>query len=120
VWTPIAGILPRSNFNLILIFLTGSAIGSSGYWLLVRLFWLKSLRRADWLRTVALCVAATLLAALALGMFDGYVHGVAKLDADIISPILTVAWWFAFSISLYWSEMSEQASKSTQAMETVT
>jgi hypothetical protein len=120
VWTPIAAILPRSDFNRIFIFLTGSAIGSSGYWLLVRLFWLKSLRRADWLRTVALCVAATLLAALALGMFDGYVHGVAKLDADVISPILTVAWWFAFSISLYWSEMSAQASKSTQAVETVT
>ena len=50
----------------------------------------------------------------------GYVRGVAKLNADIISPIFTVAWWFAFSISLYWSEMSEQASKSTQAVETVT
>jgi hypothetical protein len=116
VWTPIAAILPRSDFNLIFIYLTGAAIGSSGYWLLVRLFWLKSLRRADWLRTVALCVTATLLAALALSMFDGYVRGVAKLNADIISPILTVAWWFAFSVSLYWSEMSGDADKSAEAM----
>jgi hypothetical protein len=37
-------------------------------------------------------------------MFDGYVRGVAKMNADIISPLLTVAWWFAFSVSLYGSE----------------
>jgi len=119
VWTPIVAILPRSDFNLSFIYLTGSAIGASGYWLLVRQFWLKSLRRTDWLRTVALCVAATLLSALVLEMFDGYDRGVAKLNDDIISPILTVAWWFAFSISLYWSEISGCANKSTEAMETV-
>ena len=55
VWTPLAEILPRSDFNLVFLFLTGSAIGAAGYWLLVRLFWLKSLRRADCLRTVTLC-----------------------------------------------------------------
>jgi hypothetical protein len=120
VWVPFADILRRYGLSFDLIFLTGSAIGASGYWLLVRLFWLKSLRRADWLRTVSLCVTATLLADLVLGMFDGYVRGVAKLNADIISPIFTVAWWFAFSISLYWNEMSEQANKSTQVVETVT
>jgi len=68
---------------------------------------------------VALCVAATLLSAVVLEMFDGYDRGVAKLNDDIISPILTVAWWFAFSISLYWSEISGCANKSTEAMETV-
>jgi hypothetical protein len=120
VWAPLYDILREKHLGHYSIFLTGSAIGASGYWLLVRLFWLKSLRWTDWLRTVSLCVTATLLAVLALGMFDGYVRGVAKLNADIISPILTVAWWFAFSISLYWSEMSEQANKSTQAVETVT
>jgi len=119
VWAPFDDILRRYNLGGDSIYLTGSAIGASGYWLLVRQFWLKSLRRADWLRTVALCVTATLLAGLALDMSDGYVRGVPKLNVDIISPILTVAWWFAFSISLYWSEMSEQANKSTQAMETV-
>ena len=120
VWLPFAGILRENHLGGYALYLTGSAIGASGYWLLVRLFWLKSLRREDWLRTVALCVTATLLAELALDMFDGYVRGVAKLNADIISPILTVVWWFAFSISLYWSEMSGQASKSTLAVETVT
>jgi hypothetical protein len=120
VWVPLADILREKHLGVDAIFLTGSAIGASGYWLLVRLFWLKSLRRADWLRTVSLCVTATLLAGLGFDMFDGYVRGVAKLNADIISPILTVAWWFAFSISLYWSEISEQANQSTQAVETVT
>jgi hypothetical protein len=120
VWSPFADILRDNNLGGDAIFLTGSAIGASGYWLLVRLFWLKSLRRADWLRTVALCVTATLLAGRALEMFDGYVLGVAKLNADVVSQILTVAWWFAFSISLYWSEMSERTYKSTQAVETVT
>ena len=120
VWVPLDYILREKHLGGYSIFFTGSAIGASGYRLLMRLFWLKSLRRTDWLRTVSLCVTATLLAELALGMFDGYVRGVAKLNADIISPILTVAWWFAFSISLYWSEVSEQANRSTPAVETVT
>jgi hypothetical protein len=120
VWLPLADILREKHLGGYPIFLMGSAIGASGYWLLVRQFWLKSLRRADWLRTVSLCLTATLLAGLALDMFDGYVRGVAKLNADTISPILTVPWWFAFSISLYWSEIREQANKSTQVMETLT
>jgi hypothetical protein len=119
-WSPFADILRENNLGGDAIFLTGSAIGASGYWLLVRMFWLKSLRGADWLRTVALCVTATLLALHALQMFDGYVRGVAKLNADTMSPILTVAWWFAFSISLYLSDKSEQTYKPTQTVETVT
>jgi len=111
VWAPLGDILREKHLGGYSILLTGSAIGASGYWLLARLFWLKSLRRVDWLRTLSLCVTATLLAELALGMFDGYVRGAPKLNADIISPVLTVAWWFAFSISLYWSEVSEQADK---------
>jgi hypothetical protein len=114
VWAPLGDILREKHLGGLSIFLTGSAIGASGYWLLVRLFWLKSLRWADWLRTVWFCVTATLVAELALGMFDGYVRGVAKLNADIVSPVLTVAWWFAFSISLYWSESSDQAKKSSE------
>ena len=119
VWTPIVAILPRSDFNLSFIYLTGSAIGASGYWLLVRQFWLKSLRRTDWLRTVALCVAATLLSLLTLDMLDTVARSVLKPSVDIVSPMLTVTWWFAFSISLFWSEMRGQANKSTEAMETL-
>jgi len=120
VWAPLGDILRENHLGSYAIFVTGSAIGASGYWLLMRLFWLKSLRWADWLRTALLCVATTSVAGLALGMFGGYVNGVANLNADITSPILTVAWWFAFSISLYWSEISEQVNKSAQAVETLT
>jgi hypothetical protein len=120
VWAPLGDMLREKHLGGYSILLTGSAIGASGYWLLMRLFWLKSLRRADWLRTISLCVTATLLTELALDMFDGYGRGVAKLNADIISPMLTATWWFAFSISLYWSETRHQADRSTQAVETVT
>jgi hypothetical protein len=109
-WAPVYDFLRRNQLGALSIFLTGSAIGASGYWLLVRQFWLKSLRRADWLRTVALCVAATSLSAVALDMLNPSV--------DILSPTITIAWWFAFSISLYWSEMSGCANKSSEVMET--
>jgi len=119
VWFPFNDFLRRNQLGPHLIFLTGSAIGASGYWLLVRRFWLKSLRRADWLRTVALCVAATLLSLLTLDMLDTVARSVLKPSVDIVSPMLTVTWWFAFSISLFWSEMRGQANKSTEAMETL-
>jgi len=118
-WAPFYDFLHRNQLGTLAMFLTGSAIGASGYWLLVRRFWLKSLRRADWLRTVALCVAATLLSLLTLDMLDTVARGVLKPSVDIVSPMLTVTWWFAFSISLYWSEMRGQANKSTEAMETL-
>jgi len=120
VWAPLGDILRENHLGTNVILLTGSAIGASGYWLLVRLFWLRCLRWADWLRTASLCVAATCLAGLALDMFGGDVHGVASLNGDIVSPTLTVAWWLAFSISLYWSESKEQANKSAQVVETLT
>jgi hypothetical protein len=52
----------------------------------------------DWLRTVALCLLGTLLSVVALDVL--------KPSIGVTSPIVTIAWWFAFSISLYWSEMS--------------
>jgi hypothetical protein len=110
-WAPFSDFLRRNHLGALSIFLTGSTIGASGYWLLVRQFWLKSLRRSDWLRTVALCVVATSLSAVAVNVLNP--------NIDILSPIITIAWWFAFSISLYWSEMSECANKSTEVIETV-
>jgi hypothetical protein len=105
---PVLERVPRSDFAGIFLFLVGSAIGSSGYWLLVRLFCLKSLRIADWLRTMALCVVATLLCFIAPNVL------IRSLDAN---TLLTVAWWFAFSLSLYWSEARGQAKNPKQAME---
>jgi hypothetical protein len=88
------------------LFLGGSAIGASGYWLLVRWFCLKSLRSTDWLRTVGLCMAATTLSVIA---------------ADLLNPsvdfflLLTVPWWFGFSLSLYWSEIRQRPEKSARS-----
>jgi hypothetical protein len=56
-------------------------------------------------------VVATSLSAVAVNVLNP--------NIDILSPIITIAWWFAFSISLYWSEMSECANKSTEVIETV-
>jgi hypothetical protein len=115
VWTPIVRApftesLRPSDIGFVVIFLTGSAIGAAGYWLLVRLFWLKSLRRVDCLRTMALCVAATLLAFAAIEVLPK------NVPVRVTSLILTAAWWFAFSISLYWGEMSPYSGSSAEAM----
>jgi len=43
---PFANMLRENQLGADAIMVIGSAIGASGYWLLVQLFWLKSLRRA--------------------------------------------------------------------------
>jgi hypothetical protein len=115
VWTPIFRApltegLRQSDIGFAIIFLSGSAIGAAGYWLLVRLFWLKSLRRVECLRTMALCVAATLLALAAIEVLAK------NVSVRVTSLILTAAWWFAFSISLYWGEMSAYSDSAAGAM----
>jgi hypothetical protein len=111
VWLPITAFLPPSLNNLIFDLVTGSAIGASGYWVLVRWFWIRSLRPMDLLKTVTLCVSATLLVeiygyaapsglTLTRPKFWGHLFDLAPLF-DLLP---TIAWWFAFSISLYWSE----------------
>lgn len=107
IWFPFSDILRENNLGVDSIFITGSAIGAYFYGLLVKRLWLKSLRRADLLRTVALCVVATLLILVTMHIFDGYKRGV-------ISLMFTAAWWFAFSISLYWSEMGRQSDEPTR------
>ena len=110
VWAPFSDILRRYELGPFSILLIGSAIGYSGYWLLVRQFWLKSLRRADWLRTVGLWVTATLLAGLATGMLDGYVRG---LNVDILDSILTVTWLFVLDFTVL--ERNERANEQVNA-----
>jgi hypothetical protein len=104
LWTsalsaPLLNKLAGSGSDVIPIFLLGSAIGCSGYWLMVRLFWFESFRPTDWLRTLSLCVVAT-ASCFGLGR-------VLNANSDGIIVILTVTWWFAFSIGLYWSEERE-------------
>ena len=96
-------------------FVLASVVGSSGYWLLVRLFWLKSLRSADCLKTIALCVPATLL-----GFAIGQLAPTNVVPDNWMLITLTAMWCFAFSLSLYWSETRRAASKPTQLVESVT
>jgi hypothetical protein len=104
VWSPIEALRPGLH-NTIFIFITSSAIGSAGYWALVREFWIKSLRRADLLRTVALCVSATLLvAAYGYAVPSGFSITWPDLGEHLFDLLQTTTWWFAFSFSLYWSE----------------
>jgi len=109
VWVPFVKAAPSGHINFFLPYLIGSAIGASGYWLLVRVFWLKSLRRVDLLKTVALCVAATFLALCTCAVL--------RTGDEVAETMLTAAWWFAFSLSLYWSEASGEASKLSHAVQ---
>jgi hypothetical protein len=99
---------PGNDGVLLIALVCGSIIGSAGYWLFVRLFWIRSLRLADALVTIALCGIATLIAGLAIetGIFDPV----------WIWWVLTVTWWFAFSLSLYFSRV-EHLHKATQSRE---
>lgn len=68
--------------RLVLVLVLASAGGASLYWLLVRSFWMKSLRWMDLIITVGLCA--------------------------LVAPLFFIpgaAWWAAFSLSLYWSEV---------------
>jgi len=107
-----SGLQAPPAVSLTFVFLIGSAIGSSGYWLMVRLFWVKSLGFVDWLRTVAFCLAATLSASIVM-------EGLGQLDLNKMKTDLpwTVLWWVAFSASLYWSETKKVAHKSLQSAE---
>jgi hypothetical protein len=104
-WAPLADILRESALSADAIFITGSIIGASGYWLLVQLFWFKTFRQADWFWAVAFSVSSTLLVSLGLNIFDEYT----QLDSDADSVLRTFGWWLAFSTALYLSETPEHS-----------
>ena len=66
-----------------------SAFGAVLYWLLLRGWWAPFLSSRSLLVTVAACVAATLVAALASSLLP--------LPRDLLLPVL---WWLAFSGAL--------------------
>lgn len=110
LWAPFADILREKGLGGDAILVTGSAIGALGYWFLVQRFWFSPFRRSGWFWAVAFCVTSTSLVGLGLHIFGGSDRGVAKIDPDAISPMLTFGWWLAFSTSLYWSETTGQTS----------
>jgi hypothetical protein len=98
------------TIGILFLLLLMPAIGASGYWLLVRWFWLKSLRFSDLIRTVVLIMVTTLpfwflpgLIMSLLPLREGnlwYYRVKDALDTSII-----IGWWASFSASLYWSEL---------------
>lgn len=75
-----------------------SALGASGYWLLLRWFWLKSRRFVNLITTVALCSAATVACWLSAARMT-------SSAVDIADLVPTLGWWAAFSFSLYCGDM---------------
>lgn len=90
---------PGDSVRFLLVVTGASAFGASGYWFLVRWFWLKPLKFVDLVRTITLCVIATSLAFVIPAVLI-------SINRDVAGYLPTVLWWFAFSGSLYWSESS--------------
>ena len=105
---------PGDSLRILFFVLCASACGSLAYWLLVRWFWLTALRRRDLWRTMALCTIATPLAFVGLGIL-GSTPAHFNSTRSIAEILPTVFWWFAFSISLFWSESSLERSEPTIA-----
>jgi hypothetical protein len=91
--------------RLCLVLAGGSAFGASGYWLLLRLFWLKSRRFLNLITTIALCSATTVASLLGAGSLTSRSREIADL-------MPTLGWWAAFSLSLYCGDLKWGAEKS--------
>ena len=97
------------DVRLLLLLAAGSAFGASGYWLLLRSFWLKLRRFSNLLTTVALCSVATVVSWLAAGSLMG------SRARDIANLVPTLGWWAAFSFSLYCGNLQWRAEKGIPA-----
>jgi|GEM_PF-3175360 hypothetical protein len=109
--TPFGGDSPRLLFALTF----ASAFGASAYWLLLRFFWLRSLRFANLATTIAMCCSATLL-----GWFGAaWLASGQPLSTPGRSQILRrfLAWWVAFSLSLYCGDAQWRIGRSLSAIQ---
>jgi len=79
--------------------LFGATFFGAAYWLLVRGFWLRSLKLVNLLITLVLCGGTTLFAVTSAGEL--------AVSRGVSAILPTAAWWVAFSISLYVGEGSE-------------
>ena len=94
---------PGDSVRVLFYAIAASACGSLAYWFVVRAFWMKQLRYRDLLRTLTLCVMATILAFIGLavlGSSPAYFESTRSVG-DILPAVM---WWFAFSASLWWTE----------------
>jgi hypothetical protein len=82
-----------------------SAFGASGYWLLLRSFWLKSRKFVNLITTIALCSATTVVSFLDAGSLTSRSRNIGDL-------VPTLGWWAAFSFSLYCGDLKWRSEKS--------
>jgi hypothetical protein len=83
-------------------FALGSAGGAASYWFLIRFFWIPGLLLRSVAHTVLICVAATLISLLLAVLLTGF----GRSDSLVADVLPTVAWWLAFSLSLWLAERS--------------
>jgi hypothetical protein len=92
----------RGTAALPAAFALAAAAGAAAYFLVVRALFLRTLTlRAFW-RTLALCVAATLLAYAIAVLAWPAPYG--KYLAPLLDALPAVGWWLGFSFSLYLAE----------------
>jgi len=99
--TPMLG----QSVRLGLVLGGASAFGASGYWLLLRLFWLKSRKFVNLITTIALCSVRTVVSFLDGGSLTSH-------SRDIGDLVPTLAWWAAFSLSLCCGDLKWGSEKS--------
>lgn len=103
LFSSLLALLPRDNPRFFAGLALASVVGASGYWLLLRWFWLKSRSYVNLITTSAVCGVATLVSWTASGDL--------AFLGDIAGLVPTLAWWAAFSLSLYFGDIRGQASR---------
>lgn len=88
-----------SNLQFAFASALASACGAVAYWLLIRMLWFRSLRYRELLKTIPLCMIATLVGFFGVAAFRTPANYDSTKELAGISPI--ASWWFAFSWSLF-------------------
>jgi hypothetical protein len=81
-------------------FALGSAGGAASYWFLIRFFWIPGLPLRSVAHTVLVCVAATSISLLLAVLLTGF----GRSASSVADALPTIAWWLAFSLSLWFAE----------------
>jgi len=102
IFANVVGVDRLSDVWFLLAYSVGSVVGSASYWTLVRACWMPNLTRRSVIRTVGLCLAATLVS-LATERLIGSGGGD---NNQLPFDLRTICWWVAFSLSLFVAERS--------------
>ena len=104
---------PLGDARFYLALVLGSAFGASTYWLLIRVSWIPTLSCRSLVLATILCALTSPIAfifAAALTDFGSNIEGALGLISNMI---LHIAWWFAFSYSLYRGETTDQGANNS-------